>query len=142
MACNWNLLYKGCNWQLSYSLLQLASFACTFENDYANETVCMHIAIDNCCMHYCSWQILYVSLQLATFICISDIQDNFCMYCYNWKCFCNNIANLVCDLVIDNFLCSNAIENCCMLYSNCGISYFVKTTSWSSAISIITTTVP
>ena len=43
---------------------------------------------------------------------------------------------------LTTFLCTIAIDNCCMLYSNCGIFYVVISTSRSSAIMIITTTIP
>ena len=40
------------------------------------------------------------------------------------------------------FLCTIAIDSCCLLHSNCGIFHIAKTTPRSSVILIITTTIP
>ena len=91
----WHLHFFECydNCWFKLALLQLTTFACP-------------ISIQNFGMHHCHSQLLY-----ANCLCTTTIQDTFCMYCYNWKCFCSNIA-------IDNFSYTIMIIDFCMHYCN------------------------
>ena len=116
------------NSQLLYTPLLLTSFVCA-------------IVKSKYFMHYYNWrQLLYLLLQLKMLLQKHCNRQLFIRYYDYWLFYVIlQLTNLVCAIVFDNFLCTNAIDNFCMLYSNWGILYVVKTTSRSSAIMIIIT---
>jgi len=122
------------------------------------------IAVVNFCMHHCNLQFLHYSdlvfytlQQFTAFICTISI-GNFCMYycnSYIWNPLLQHYSNrqhfihyynyqllyvllqstiFYVLLYLRSSFYANAIDNCCMLYSNCGIFYVEKTISLSKQL--------
>ena len=124
-----------------YALLQLSTFLCTIAIKKCLCTISIErfcTANGNFCIHYCNSK--------ATNVCTSTTKNIFLqhqcnrqliMYVYN--SFLLYVILQLTTIVIDNFFCNNAIDNCFMHYNKCGIFYVANTTSRSAVMLIITT---